>query len=61
MQTKGLEDAVSLVEALGKLKGASLILITGVVLLLGPAWIGAASAGSDPATPSPSATTSGGG
>lgn len=59
VRTKGVADAVSLVEALGKLKGSSLVLITGVVLMLGPAWIAASAAGSDPPASTPSDGPSG--
>jgi hypothetical protein len=58
------EDPAKVIDALGKLKGAALVLVSGLVLLLGLAWIAASSADDSPANPpapapssvSPSAT-----
>jgi len=62
------EDASKVIDALGKLKGAALILVSGLVLLLGLAWIAASAATgaadeapktpptSNSSTPSPAAT-----
>jgi hypothetical protein len=48
----------AIIDALGKLKGAALILVSGLVLLLGTAWIAASDAGSDGDTPDPGSTAS---
>ena len=53
--TSNMVEAAKLVEALGKLRGGTLILIAGLVLLLGCAWVAAnaAEAGTGSRTGSP--------
>lgn len=50
----GAEDAAKLipetVEALGALKGAALVLVSGVVILLGVSWMTASATGAPPAS-----------
>ncbi len=44
------EDATKLIEALGKLKGATLVLVSGVLILLCVAWMTSSTTGSEPAS-----------
>ncbi len=50
-------DPVKLVEAIGKLKGATLIVVAGLVILLGVAWMTSSTAAPPPSSPSPPGTT----
>jgi cytoskeletal protein RodZ len=51
-----IADPTKIVEALGKLRGAALVLVSGVVILLGVAWMTSATASAPPA-PTPSSTS----
>jgi hypothetical protein len=54
-----IPDASKIIEALGKLRGAALVLVSGIVILLGVAWMTSATASAPPApTPSSTATAS---
>ncbi|TQM65103.1 hypothetical protein FBY41_1488 [Humibacillus xanthopallidus] len=50
-----IPDPTKIIEALGKLRGAALVLVSGVVILLGVAWMTSATASAPPA-PTPSST-----
>ncbi|GAA2159802.1 hypothetical protein FHX52_3810 [Humibacillus xanthopallidus] len=51
-----IPDPSKIIEALGKLRGAALVLVSGVVILLGVAWMTSATASAPPA-PTPSSTS----
>ena len=51
-------DPSRIIEALGKLRGAALVLVSGIVILLGVAWMTSATASAPPA-PSPTSTATG--
>ncbi|HET8987464.1 MAG TPA: hypothetical protein VFN43_03045 [Humibacillus sp.] len=58
-QTTGerdIPDVPKIIEAFGKLRGAALVLVSGIVILLGVAWMTSATASAPPA-PSPSPTS----
>jgi len=54
-------DAATLIDSLGKLKGSTLVLIAGMVILVAAAWMTSSAAGAAPAdqtsTPTSTATT----
>ncbi|WP_404390250.1 hypothetical protein [Humibacillus xanthopallidus] len=50
-----IPDPSRIIEALGKLRGAALVLVSGIVILLGVAWMTSATASAPPA-PSPTST-----
>ena len=50
-----IPDPSKIIEALGKLRGAALVLVSGIVILLGVAWMTSATASAPPA-PSPTST-----
>ena len=52
-----IPDPTKIIEALGKLRGASLVLVSGTLILLGVAWMTSATASAPPA-PAPTAPTS---
>ena len=54
-QTREIPDPAKVIEALGKLRGAALVLVSGIVILLGVAWMTSATASAPPA-PTPSST-----
>lgn len=51
-----IPDASKIIEALGKLRGAALVLVSGVVILLGVAWMTSSTASAPPA-PTPTSTS----
>jgi hypothetical protein len=50
-----IPDPSKIIEALGKLRGAALVLVSGIVILLGVAWMTSSTASAPPA-PTPSST-----
>jgi len=50
-----IPDPSKIIEALGKLRGAALVLVSGIIILLGVAWMTSATASAPPA-PSPATT-----
>lgn len=58
VQAKGLPDIGTVVTALGKLKGATLVLLSGVTILLAVSWMTGSTAGAEPSsTPTGTETT----
>jgi hypothetical protein len=53
-----IPDPAKIIEALGKLRGAALVLISGIIILLGVAWMTSATASAPPA-PAPTSTATG--
>ena len=51
-----IPDPSKIIEALGKLRGAALVLVSGIVILLGVAWMTSSTASAPPA-PTPSTTS----
>jgi hypothetical protein len=51
-----IPDPSKIIEALGKLRGAALVLVSGIIILLGVAWMTSATASAPPA-PSPTTAT----
>ena len=59
-QARGGLDAIKgIIESVGKLRGAALVLVVGGLLMLGAAWIGQSSADSGSGEAPPAATTGG--
>jgi hypothetical protein len=54
---RDIADPAKIIEALGKLRGAALVLVSGIVILLGVAWMTSATASAPPA-PAPSTPSS---
>lgn len=52
---RDIPDPAKIIEALGKLRGAALVLVSGIIILLGVAWMTSATA-SAPPSPAPSST-----
>ena len=53
-----IPDPAKVIEALGKLRGAALVLVSGIIILLGVAWMTSATASAPPA-PAPTSTATG--
>lgn len=54
MTARGAVDPAAIITAIGKLKGAALVLVVGGVLMLAAAWVASSAAQPAPTTPSPS-------
>jgi hypothetical protein len=53
-----IEELPKIIDAVGKLQGAALVLVVGLLALFAAAWVGQAGAGADPAaTPTPTPTS----